>query len=626
MLGLFGAHSSDPDDVETILGRLAQSRQQSIVRYPADRSASGEDGLAPVGSLTTRGTALLSGPYLADGNSSPAGAGSGSSVIAAFAGHLTSPVEGIEGPAENPAEIVRRAYRKWGTGCFTRLNGNFAVAIFDPGLPGFILARDSGGTKPLFYSLGDCFVFGSSASEVLRASGIPAAANPHALLRYLAIGAVGGETETLFQGVCAVPGSHFLEVVPGGAPKVCPIPCGIHTGPRDAPASLDQASEELRCLLLETIKAQSSGKQTGVAVSGGIDSSGVIAGLREAVDPSQPLHAFCYVHGHPAMPEAWNELPWAERMAKCVRATLHTVKLEASAIPGAMSEIFPRQDFPFSSPVILVQGEVFRVAADHGMEVMLSGHGPDFILGGGSPHIFVRGSSLLRQGRLLALWSYLHGAASYAELPPGRLLLLSLRQAVPIAPRRNRFPAALPWVRRSWFLDRAAVREEEPLFRSSDPMRQLILDQLYRHPLPSGLHFEECNALLNGLENRLPYLVASTLRLAGRLPADYLVSDLGETRRVLRRALRGLVPDPILDRPHPVGFAAPLVPWLHELRPWVEECMRELRSLPFYQEAPASTLWPRLQGLSPAEVATAYCAWRWIALLEWAKAYNIKFQ
>ena len=625
MLGLFGAHCSNPRDLEAILERLPQSRQRGIARYPTDRNASADRGPVPAGSLPAQGTALLSGPSLAAGDSAPPDAGAFSSAIVALVGHLTSPVGGIEGPGGNPAELVRRAYRKWGTGCFARLNGSFAVAIFDPELPGFIVARDAGGTKPVFYSLGDCFVFGSSATEVLRASGIPAAANPHALLRYLTSGGVCGETDTLFEGVRALPGSHYLEVVLGSSPKVGPIPCGIHTDAANAPASLDEAAEELRHLLLGTVKAQSSGKQTGVAVSGGIDSSGLIACLRKAVDPSEPLHAFCYVHGHPALPEAWNELPWAERMANSVGATLHAVRLEASAIPDAMPRIFPKQDFPFSSPVILVQGEVFRVAADHGMEVMLSGHGPDFILGGCNAHIFVRGSSLLRQGRMLAMWTYLHRAASYAELPPGDLLLSSLR-ALPIPRRRNRFPAALPWVRRSWFLERAAVRGEEPLFRSSDPMRQLILNQLYRNPVPSALHWEECNTLAHGLENRLPYLVAAILHLAGRFPADYLVSETGETRRVLRRALRGLVPDPILDRPHPVGFAVPLLPWLHELRPWIEDCLRDLRSLPFYQETPVSTLWPRLQGMSPPAVATAYCVWRWIALLEWAKAYNIKFQ
>lgn len=624
MLGLFGAHSSNPDDLEAILGRVPQSRQRSIVRYPADRGASGDRGLAPVGVLTTHGTALLSGPFTAAGDPVLPDSGNRSSVIAAFVGHLTSPVGGIEGPAGNPAEVVRRAYQKWGTGCFTHLNGNFAVAIFDPELPGLLLVRDAGGTKPLFYSIGNCLVFGSSATEVLRASGIPATANPHALLRYLAIGGVSGETDTLFEGVRALPGSHYLEFAPGRSPKVCPIPSGAN--PASAPATLDQAAEELRSLLLETIKAQSYDKQTGVAISGGIDSSSIIACLRKAVDPSQPLHAFCYVHGHPALPEVWNELPWAQRMADYVRATLHTVRFEASTIPDAMSRIFATQDFPFSSPVILVQLEVFRVAADHGMEVLLSGHGPDFLLGGGNPHIFIRGSSLLRQGRMFALWTYLHRAAAYADSTPGALLLLSLRHALPIPRGRSRFPAALPWIRRSWFLDRAAVREEEPLFRSSDPMRQLILNQLYRHPLPTGLHFEECNALANGLENRLPYLVAAMLQLAGRFPAEYLVSDLGETRRVLRRALRGLVPDATLDRPHPVGFAVPLVPWLHELRPWIEDCIRELRSLPFYQETPASALWPRLQGLSPSHVAIAYCVWRWIALLQWAKAHDIKFQ
>jgi asparagine synthase (glutamine-hydrolysing) len=114
------------------------------------------------------------------------------------------------------------------------------------------------------------------------------------------------------------------------------------------------------------------------------------------------------------------------------------------------------------------------------------------------------------------------------------------------------------------------------------------------------------------------------LELAGTLPAEYLVSDTGETRSILRYALRGLVPDATLDRPHPLGFPVPLVPWLHELRPWVEACFRELEVLPIFQGPSASTIWEHVQSVDSAEAA--YRIWRWISLLEWTKAHSIRFE
>jgi asparagine synthase (glutamine-hydrolysing) len=603
--GILGACCGSPAELEAVLARLAPERRQAVVRIGA--------------------TSCISAPFMAGERVGSAFAPH--APVVAFLGHLIGGIAGIDADPRRPAELVRRAYERWGSGCLARLEGNFAVAIFDPALPGFVAARDAAGTKPIFHSCPGACIVGSSAREVLRACGSPAVANPVALLRYLALGSVAGDAATLFQGIDALPGGHFLEAIAGRPAKLRPFASdgAADESPAPAPRSFEQCSEELRELLMRTVAAQSSGTKAGLALSGGIDSSGIAAGLRRAAGGEAPLQAFCYAHGHPSLPAEMDELRWARLAADRVGATLHPVRLESAGIPEAVARVTATQDFPFAGPAVLAQSEVFRAAADRGLDTMLGGHGPDYIFGGGNTHIFVRGGQLLREGRMRAALSYVRGAASYAALPPQRLLLYSLRAALPIAPARGGMPKSPPWTRASWFRERAAPHEREAPEAPSDPLRRLIFEQVHRFPLPSGLQWEECNALANGLDNRHPYLVAPMLRWASALPHEYLVSDQGETRRILRSALRGLVPDPILDRRHPVGFAVPVVAWLLESRPWVNERLRELESLPFFRPVPPAETWARIERGGASAWSTAYRAWRWIALLEWARHANVEF-
>ena len=71
-------------------------------------------------------------------------------LIIEFAGHLTSPVAGIDLSIANPLDVVHAAYKKWGVACFAHLSGNFSIAVLDPALPGFVIARDAAGTQPIF--------------------------------------------------------------------------------------------------------------------------------------------------------------------------------------------------------------------------------------------------------------------------------------------------------------------------------------------------------------------------------------------------------------------------------------------------------------------------------------------
>jgi asparagine synthase (glutamine-hydrolysing) len=137
---------------------------------------------------------------------------------------------------------------------------------------------------------------------------------------------------------------------------------------------------------------------------------------------------------------------------------------------------------------------------------------------------------------------------------------------------------------------------------------------------------EDRNAAAHGLEVRQPYLSAALIAFARAVPLAHCLSADGDAKQVLRLALRGLVPQPILDRRDRLGFAAPAVAWLLAQRPWVESRYRELRSLPFFDGPSFEEAWASLERGGMASWTTAFRLWRWVVLLEWATARNARFE
>jgi asparagine synthase (glutamine-hydrolysing) len=555
-------------------------------------------------------------------------------ICGAFSGASPGCIAWVAGHLVGTAQAARSAYERWGTQGFARLDGNFCLAIYDAELRGFRIAADLAGTKPLFYCVAsgeegdEALVFGSSATEVLRAAAIPAVAHAPSLERYLGRGALAGFSETLFQGVSALRRNHYLEVLAGSPMRIRQVAFPEEAAQAIGVASLDDRASELRSVLLRTVDAQAGAGNTAVALSGGIDSSGLLAGLRSARGPGEALSAFTYSQQTPAPPEAWDERPWAQRAAAHTNATLHTVELEAGELPEAFRSVVAAQDFPFSSPVILAQAKLFRCAAEKGVEVLLSGHGPDILFGGSDAQLVLRLSGMLRGGRWFAAARMLPGAAAHANVGAPRLLAAGLRRALRGGVPRSPGSRPVAWASHRWFDERGAPAHEEEAgdIAGLEPMQAFIHEQLGCSLGSTSLLYEENNASVQGLDNRLPYLVAAMLGVSRSCSPEHLVSAEGQTKHVLRRALAGMLPQEILTRSRRIGFAVPALPWLHQQRTWVEGLYGELGSLPFFRGPSARDLWRQLDAQGPAAWSCAFRLWRWIGLLEWSRAHRVRFE
>src|ERR1039458_8196840 len=171
-------------------------------------------------------------------------------------------------------ETILRAYLEWDTGCFTKMRGMFAVALWTESRRRLVLVRDRMGIKPLYYyRSGDDLYFGSELKAILEHPEVPRQLDTEALDAYLSVNYVPG-TQTLIRGIRKVPPGHLLEWSPGK--------CRIERWwelPREGARrySLEAAKEELDGLLRESVREHLvSDVPLGVWASGGVDSSTIL--------------------------------------------------------------------------------------------------------------------------------------------------------------------------------------------------------------------------------------------------------------------------------------------------------------------------------------------------------------
>jgi len=143
--------------------------------------------------------------------------------------------------------------------------------------------------------------------------------------------------------------------------------------------------------------------------------------------------------------------------------------------------------------------------------------------------------------------------------------------------------------------------------------------------LPHLLRYEDRNSMAFSIESRVPFLTAELAEFLYSLPDEHLVAPDGTSKAIFRKAMRGLVPDEILDRRDKVGFATPEQKWLSVLRPWVDRALQS----PGAGAVAALNLAAVRQEWDAIVAGRKYFnhrVWRWVNLIEWSRRFEVSFQ
>ena len=532
---------------------------------------------------------------------------------------------GYQFRSRTDAEVLLYAYAEWGAAVLTRLNGMFAFAIFNGIEKKLFLARDFFGIKPLYYIWdGTTFAFASEIKALLALPGVARRVHPRRLFDYLCFGLTDHGAETLFADVRQLPAAHHMEV--------CLQEGGVGQPQRYWHVDLQQrtdlsfgaAAAQVRELFLQNVRFHlRSDVPVGSCLSGGIDSSSIVLAMRQLEGPTLVLHPFSAVFADAVI----GEEKFVDMAARAASAVSHKTRPTAQELVTDLDHLVYMQDEPFGSTSIYAQQRVFRLAGEHGIKVVLDGQGADEMFAGYRPALSARLAALVKQLRWLAAWRLLNAAA---DLPgSSRQSMLNGMRGFLLSPgmlawARRRVPGGLPaWINFGWFAAHG-VDGGRPLRteHGHDALRDYLLYALEATSLPMLLRYEDRNSMSHSIESRVPFLTPALVEFVLSLPEEYIVSPSAESKTVLRAALRGLTPDPILARKDKIGFATPEQHWLQTLKPWVDETLHSVKPahLPGLKLGEAAKEWALVAAGSKS---FDWRIWRWINVIRWMELYRI---
>lgn len=493
---------------------------------------------------------------------------------------------------KSDTEVIVHAWEAWGEAAFERMNGQWAVALWDERQQALVLTRDRLGVRPLYLCEHDGqLFFGSEVKAIFAADpSIPRALDPVGLEQTFTFWSVV-PPQTVFAGVEELRPGHVRIYQAGAvrdhrywAPRYAEPDNGAHqfTG------TLDEATEAVHHALRSatSLRMLRADVPVGSYLSGGLDSSLVAALGREYAGDRFQTFSLRFADAE------YDETEFQRLMVQRLGSEHHEVVVTRADIAATFPDVIWHTERPIlrtaPAPLFLLS----KLVRDHGVKVVLTGEGADEMFGG---------YDLFREGKVRRFW---------AKQPDSKLRPRVLERLYPYLARspvsqqamakqffgRNLDGAHRPGFAHDtrWHTTAALKRLFSPGVRAAVGARDVVAELLDTFPaeLPrwSKLaqdQYVEIRTLLSGyllssqgdrmlmahsVEGRFPFLDKDVVALADSLPASFKLKVLDE-KHVLKRAARGLIADEILARkkqpyraPDALSFSGPTAPaYAHEL-------------------------------------------------------------
>jgi asparagine synthase (glutamine-hydrolysing) len=296
----------------------------------------------------------------------------------------------------------------------------------------------------------------------------------------------------------------------------------------------------------------------GICLSGGLDSTSIASVLASSTDEHSIKTFTAFYTGKGNV----DERPYIDHvLSKYPQISPHYISPTDADVAQAFERVTWMMDAPMPSSSYISQYFVMQLAAQHGVKVVLDGQGSDEIMGGYMHSLYRVIADKIRQADLGGAIREVNAHAS--------------RQGSRDEPAlyAMEFSRTYPWI-----MAQPAASYPLHLEMPSGPRLNAFLYNLLRVTLlPTLLHTEDLNAMAFHIESRVPFLDHRLVQLCFSMPNEHKV-HLGETKRVLRAGMRGIVPDAVLDRRDKTGFITPgHIAWLRgELSSLLEGDWKEL--------------------------------------------------
>jgi asparagine synthase (glutamine-hydrolysing) len=470
-------------------------------------------------------------------------------------------------------EVILHAFEEWGIDCLHKFRGMFAIALWDARRRELWLIRDRIGIKPLYYTIHPGKIaFASEIKALLIDPHQERVVNEEAFYHYLSF-LTTPAPQTLFDGIRKLPGGTWLRVRPDGSVLEHRYwDVWDHTNPL-----VGIPEEEIAAMLLEELRTavnyrKVSDVPVGVFLSGGIDSSTNAALFSEG--ETRPINTFSIGYDR-EYPSYRNEFQYARRMAQFIGADHHERILTQDDLLDFLPSMVHLQDEPIADPVCVPVYYVSKLAREHGVIVCQVGEGADELFWGYPGWKTLLSlqqyndlpipAELKKLGLTAARWigrekgfryEYLRrGVNGQPVFWGGAEAFTEAEKRQMLSPRlRKHFDGFSSWEA----LKPIRARFEKKAWDQSHLNWMTYLDLNLRLPELLLMRIDKMSMGVS-LEARVPFLDHKLVELAMSIPA-HIKTGNGILKGVLKRAVRGLIPDELVARPKQ-GFAVPVNEW-----------------------------------------------------------------
>ncbi len=464
-------------------------------------------------------------------------------------------------------EVLLKAYIQWGVDCLHRLNGMWAFLIYDRKTKKIFGSRDRFGVKPLFYYRLDGQTIIASEIKAIRASNLyRSGINWRTAAQYLFSGILSepsADMKTLYEGIKEVPAGYAFELSDSDHLRSWRYYSSEHVEYR---ADVCNPEAEFTELFEDSVKLRMrSDVPVGVCLSGGLDSTSIICHMARLLGESRdsPLHAFSF------MSSEYDESAQIAATIKLTAAELHRVTDEPATLWDTLGEVLFYHDEPLHSLNVLVSYELYRLASENGVRVILNGQGADETLAGYPSYFYNYWYSLFWSGQIMSSLREMRDFVSGHNLNSQEVRRKAFKSILRGPMKRSAIYRRLSsWRERKelnkedWFSkDLLTQYPQKTLAYESQKLNSELHRSVSQSPLPLYLRVEDRNSMAHSVETRLPFLDYRLVSLAFSLP-DNLKLRGPWNKYILRNSMASRIPDCVRLRKDKMGFPVPGKEWL----------------------------------------------------------------
>jgi len=471
--------------------------------------------------------------------------------------------KGYKFHTDSDTEVILNAYKEWGEDCLHRLNGMWAFAIWDKQEKTLFCSRDRFGIKPLYFYKDDSkLIFGSEIKQILSC-GIDKTVNDNTIYDYLVFNFIDHTENTFYKNITKVQAGHKFTIK-NNEFKLSRWYNLPNTGFMQDTTNL---YKDFYKLLYDSVRLHlRSDVEVGSCLSGGLDSSAIVCIMHDILHNEgkpeiQKTFTACY--DDPLI----DERPYVEEVVKQTGSTKYFLFPDVNGFLSDIDKMTYHQDEPYTGATVFAQWSVFKKIHETGIKVVLDGQGSDeILLGYFSFFPFHLKRNLLNPFRFIS--EFVNGVKT-SNLGYNKFLQNLIYFNTGSVRYRHVLKNSSAFVQPN-FISSHNRRDIFNEMIAASGLEENRLSNLWNISIPSLLRYEDRNSGAFSVEARIPFLDYRLVEFIFTIPLDKLIQK-GWTKSVLRKSLKGKIPEDIRMRKGKLAFSVPQKKWIKESIGYIED-------------------------------------------------------